>query len=299
MIGLITTATEVKVRKNWSDKMPKNIFIAAAAYLLTVGASWSDPVGNVEINIGSMAYSNTDDVVSDTLGFAGLNADLSTNYEEYLFTFDFSYLHRDVQAGVEFEDFAPEDVFALGVHAGKKFADTYVGGFVGKNRFQGFDSGSANGYVMGNIMGVEAVHEMQLGRLFAQYGDAEMVGDTGDTAFDGNYYRVGMDFDLRRGDLLFSYERGTSDAIFEDPGDYGSYERIEIIYEYPFSDRLVGVMGADLVYVDANIEDASAETNWSIGLRMPFGEQKRRNLLRTPYMPGLAAAWAETLDGIF
>ena len=47
----------------------------------------------------------------------------------------------------------------------------------------------------------------------------------------------------------------------------------------------------------ANTEDSGFDDFYSIGIRIPLGpEPGKRNNLTTSYRPGLAAAWASTLD---
>lgn len=277
--------------------------IIFGALVLIAQSVQAQPTGELELGLGISDFAHTDmfivgeEMVEDTLTSLGVAASLAANINNWNLGFDINHMQRNLGAGDNFEDQAPEGATAIGFHFGQEFGDTYYGGFIGKNRFQGFDSGSANGYVWGTLFGVEATHKMSFGKIFGQIGRAKMTGEAGDTAFDGEFLRFGVDVDLARGDILASYERGKSGGIFEDLGDSGSYERIEILYEYPINERLIGVIGTDVIHIKANIEDASAVSNWTFGLRLPIGENRRRNPLRTTYMPGLAAAWAETLDG--
>ena len=148
----------------------------------------------------------------------------------------------------------------------------------------------------GDLYGLEAEHALSFGTLFGQLGRAEMIGDLGDTAFDGTFYRVGVDIDLGEVRAIAAYEHGTSPGIFEDDGVSGTFKFVDFTLEYPFSSRVVGAVGAQFADFQANTEDLGSETTFKAGIRVPLGNSARRNNLKTPYSPGLAAAWAEVLD---
>lgn len=173
---------------------------------------------------------------------------------------------------------------------------TYYGGFIGQNRFQGDDASSANGFVTGNLYGLEVQHEAGFGNVFGQIGQADMVGDGTDTAFDGTFFMIGAEIPFAGGSAIARLERGTSPSVFEDEDDSGTYERIDLVYERQFGSRVYGSLGAEFTEFAANTEDSANETTFRVGLRIPLGSDAKRNNLKTTYMPGLAAAWAETLD---
>ena len=252
--------------------------------------------GGIEIAYGSADMGNTDDGVSGSLdGFAVAGHGV-LDVQGWQFKLDVNHVDRGIPSGEDYESYAPEDVTAYGLHIGRVLGDTYVGGFYGQNRFQGDDADVFGGHVDGSLFGLEAEHQVGFGSVFGQIGQADMVGEVDDTAFDGTFFRLGMDARLGAVNLIASFERGTSPAIFEDEDDSGTYERYDISFEYPFNERVIAMAGIEMTDFVANTEDSSSETYLKLGVRVPLGNEGRRNNLKTPYMPGFAAAWAETLD---
>ncbi len=276
--------------------MRTTIFAIALTMSFPFTAAAQDFSGGIELSFGDFEYGNSDDSESGSLGQLGAAAYASVTRGDWMATIDVNHASRDLPAGDSFEDYFPEGATAYGLHVGRNLDDTYFGGFYGQNRFQGVDAGSTNGYVTGNLFGLEFQHNASFGNVFGQLGKADMVGDDGDTAFDGSFFRVGIEMGLAGGIAIASYEKGSSPSIFEDEDDSGTYDRIDLIYERQLSSRVYGSLGVEFTDIQANTEDSASETTYRIGVRVPIGSEPKRNNLKTTYMPGLAAAWAETLD---
>ena len=151
-------------------------------------------------------------------------------------------------------------------------------------------------YSIFSAYGIEAEYRFSNYSVFAQYGRADMVGDVGDTAFDGDFMRVGFNAKIDRLDFVMDYESGRSDDIFEDSGDWGEYRTFGVELDYQVTDRVSAYVAYTDMDFDANDEDFGTDQFVSLGVRVAFGEKGRRTNLTTTYMPGLAAAWAENLD---
>jgi hypothetical protein len=206
---------------------------------------------------------------------------------------------RSVPSGEDFDDYFPETVSSYGIHAGYEFVPTfgavYVGGFYGMNRFQGDDASSQNGYVDGELYGIEAEVTFGDTAVFGQYGEAEMIGDGTDTAFDGDFYRFGAAHDFQNFSIIADWESGESPDVFEDSDDWGEYNTFSVTFEAPVNDLGYAYFSVSQAGFIANTEDEGDETRLEVGFRMNFGERSRTNLT-TSYNPGRAAAWAEVLD---
>lgn len=253
--------------------------------------------GAVGLRYGQTSFEQTDDDVEDD-GLSGFSfkGHVRADWNAWSAFADLNSVTRDI-GNEDFDDFLPEGATAYGLHVGRNFGPLYFGGFYGQNRFQGSDASSDNGYVSGDLYGLEAEYQFaRTGALFGQYGVAEMVGDEGDTAFDGNFHRLGASYGFGRFGVVADYEKGRSDDIFEDSGDWGEYEAYGIEASYQFSPSLIATIGYETTTFTANTEDEGTENTISVGLTVPFGAAGSRNNLTTTYRPGLAAAWAETLD---
>lgn len=256
--------------------------------------------GEGYLGYGSSSFTNTDDdeayAARGALSYGGVAGLEYNGFRGYI---DAHAINRSVPAGEDFDDYFPEGAAAYGIHLGYEFnpnwGSVYVGGFYGRNRFQGDDASSTNGYVTGDLRGIETEVTFGNTAFFAQFGTAEMVGDVGDTAFDGQFQRVGVAHDFDSFSVIADYERGRSDDIFEDRFDWGEYNAFGLTVEAPVTDWAYGYVTISHAGFIANTEDEGSEDRIEVGLRMNFGEQKRTNLTTT-YNPGLAAAWAETLD---
>jgi len=252
--------------------------------------------GDIGVSITSSDIFNSDDSENATLNGYALSGTARVDMDRWVGFADFNISDRDIK-GNNFDQFAPEGAKSLGLHFGYQFDSVYVGAFAGKNWFQGDDASSANGYEDGELYGIEAEYEVSSNvRLFAQLGDADMVGDQGDTAFKGQFVRAGLSATQGKLTVATDFEYGRSDNIFEDNGDWGEYTAFGINAEYQFKPRLIGTFGLSRMDITANTEDKGDETLISIGVKVPFGANYKRNNLTTTYRPGLAAAWAETLD---
>lgn len=253
--------------------------------------------GAIGLKFGQMDFDNSDDSVEeDGLDVVGLNGHLRMDWDAWSVFADVNTIRRDI-GDEDFESFAPEGATSYGLHFGRNFGNLYAGAFAGQNRFQGSDSGSTNGYVTGDLYGLEAEYKVTPAiAVFGQIGKADMVGDDGDTAFDGNFYRLGASATFDRFGVALDYEEGTSDDIFEDDGDEGDYRSIGIEGSYLITSNLTATLGYEKMDITANTEDDASESTITIGLSYAFGAQTSRHNLTTTYKPGLAAAWAETLD---
>lgn len=253
--------------------------------------------GGVGLKFGQMAFENSDDSEDvDGLNVFGLNGHLRMDWNAWSVFADVNTVRRDI-GDEAFNEYAPEGATSYGLHAGRTFGNFYGGAFVGQNRFQGLDSGSENGYVTGNLYGLEAEYKISpAGAVFGQLGKADMVGDDADTAFDGGFYRIGASYSFDRFGVAVDYERGKSDDIFEDDTDSGDYRSYGIEGSYLLTSNLSATAGYEKMDITANTEDDASESTFTLGLNFAFGAKTSRHNLTTTYKPGLAAAWAEALD---
>lgn len=256
--------------------------------------------GSVELSFGQLDYFNSDDNESDDIRSLGAAAHVGLSFGNWRATLDANHLERNVDDQADFKDEVPEGATAYGLHVGRTFGATYVGVFAGINEFQGLDSGSSNGSVDGELYGLELEHQTSFGSVFGQIGKAEMIGQTVNgaeqTGFDGEFVMMGVAANIGKGTAYASLELGRSPDLFEDPGDEGVYHVIDLEYEHPFGERVIGSVGVQLANFDDNSDvERGGETTFSVGLRVPFGSDRTRNNLKTTYSPGLAAAWAESL----
>lgn len=209
---------------------------------------------------------------------------------------DVAVYNRDIGAN-DFGSYAPEGARSIGLHFGRNFGAGYAGAFIGRNQFQSDDTASTNGYVSGKLYGIEGQYELGAATLFAQLGRADMVGDEGDVAFTGSFRRIGVSTTIDKLTLTADLERGHSPDIFENDGDYGDYQALGVAVDYQFSDRVIGTLSYRNMDVVANTEDNGFDDFYAIGVRIPLGASTgKRNNLTTSYYPGLAAAWASSLD---
>lgn len=197
----------------------------------------------------------------------------------------------------DYSSYAPEGADSFGLHFGRDFGPAYVGAFVGRNRFQGEDASSDNGFVSGGLYGLEGEYTMGSVAFFGQVGKADMVGEEGDTQFVGRFARIGVSASVDKFTFTADFEKGHSPDIFEDSGDYGDYRAIGVAMDYRISDRVIASFSYENMDIIANTEDNGTDEFYAIGIRIPFGASTgKRNNLTTSYRPGLAAAWAEALD---
>lgn len=252
--------------------------------------------GDIGASIARTDFTNSDDDYEERIDGYSLTGTLRADFGDWAAFADFAHMRRDT-IDDDFYDYAPKGASSLGLHFGRQFNELYAGAFLGKNWFQAYDTPTGNGFASDSLYGVEA--EYQFGpntSLFAQVGMAEMVGDEGDNAFDGRFARLGMATTFNALTLAMDYEFGRSDDIFEDGGDWGEYKAFGIYAEYQFKPMLIGTMSLKQMDITANTEDNADETTVAVGLKIPFGATYKRNNLTTTYNPGLAAAWASTLD---
>jgi hypothetical protein len=251
----------------------------------------------IGLKVGQLSFEQSDDGEEDDgISSVGLNGFVRMDWNAWSVFADVNSVRRDI-GDEDFDDFVPEGATAFGLHAGRNFGNLYAGAFIGRNWFQGDDADQDNGYVSGRLYGLEAEYRFSaVGAVFAQLGDAEMIGEAGDTAFDGRYYRVGGSYSFGKFGVAVDYERGTSKEIFEDEGDEGDYRAYSIEGSYDFGNNLTATLGYQTADYRAYTEEDGSESTVSLGLAIAFGDRSDRHNLTTSYQPGLAAAWAETLD---
>lgn len=286
------------------SKIGKSAFMATSlATLSLIGAGgWgamahAEMSGELGISAGGMRYSQSDDSENNSLLSYGINGHVRFMTGPWEFKLDGSWLQHKDDRG-DFDQYAPWGVGSYGIHAGRNFGPGYVGIFGGGNSFQGIDASSINGYVTGTLYGVEARYapsSIAGLTVFGQVGHADMVGESGDTAFNGNFYRVGAQAASGAYAFMLAYEHGRSSNIFEDLGDWGEYDLVTAEGRYK-AGRFIYAVGAEHGVFTANTEDNGSSTRLYAKIIIPFGEAPKANLLKTPYGPGLAAAWAEVLD---
>jgi len=257
--------------------------------------------GDVGVGIGlGQIRSSDDDGENISKNAFRLDGQVRTQVNGFAFMLDASHFGRELEDGEDYDDDAPSQASALGLHAGYMWGDHYVGAFAGRNWFQADDAASDNGTVHGDLYGIEGHFRLpnQTTTFFGQIGKAEMIGDGTDTAFDGTFVRVGMTQQLNEKlNLMIDLEYGRSPDVFEDNNDWGEYQAVGIKAAYTFRPRLIGEAGVDFMHITANSEDNGKDYRAFVGVRIPFGaDGTARSPLTTTYKPGLAAAWAETLD---
>ena len=254
--------------------------------------------GGVGLKFGQMSFEQSDDSVDESdLNVFALNGYLRYDWNAWSVFADVNSVRRDI-GDEDFDEFAPEGAMSYGLHAGRTFGSFYAGAFVGQNRFQGDDADVFGDYVSGELYGLETEYRFnEAGAVFAQVGRADMVGDDGDVAFDGNFYRVGASYQFANFGVAVDYEAGNSPDIFEDEGDGGGdYKAYSIEGSYEVRPNLTASFGYERMDITANTEDDGSEDTITLGLAFAFGPKTDRHNLTTTYKPGLAAAWAETLD---
>lgn len=256
--------------------------------------------GSVGAGIGSSKILSTDDddqVFS--VGMFMLDGQLRAEMNNWAFTIDASHFGRS-RNGEDFDSFAPSEASALGLHTGYMWGENYVGVFAGRNWFQGEEATTVGGTEYGDLYGIEGYFKIANSGtgLFAQLGKADLAGEDDDTGFKGSFVRLGMTQEVsEKLDLTINFEYGFSRDLFEDAGDWGEYQSVGVKAAYAFRPRLIGEVGIDLMQITANTEDTGNDYRAYLGLRIPFGaDGAQSSPLTTTYKPGLAAAWAETLD---
>lgn len=282
---------------NGTHNMPNHIPAAALTLLCLATAAPAQTVsGDLALGVGSTRFTNTDDDATGSRAGLAYSGHLRAQWESWSATIDLNGVNRNTGSD-DFDDYIPDSARALGLHLGRDFGTVLVGAFVGLNGFQSDDTAGGNGYRTGHLYGVEGTYALSgTMTLFAQLGRAKMVGDPDDVAFDGTFGRAGLQASFDRVTLILDYEAGRSSDIFEDSGDWGEYAALGLAAEYRFKPDLIGTLDIARTTFTANTEDDGSETTVAIGLRVPFGQAPSRNLLTTSYRPGLAAAWASTLD---
>jgi len=253
--------------------------------------------GDVSLSVGNAPLFSTDDD-EERIRESGyrLSGWLGMQFGDWRVFGDVNRFRRDID-DEDFDSYAPEGADSIGLHFGRTFGPAYAGAFLGKNRFQGEDADSTNGFLTGDLYGIEGQYDLGNVSLFGQYGRADMVGDGTDTAFTGNFGRIGISATVDKFTLTADFEKGRSPDVFEDSSGWGEYRAIGVAVDYKITDRLIASVSYENMDITANDEDNGTDEYYAIGLRIPFGASTgKRNNLTTTYRPGLAAAWAETLD---
>lgn len=275
----------------------KKLALGAAIALAAGSAQAQEFQGEVALSFGNAPFLSTDDDserLSDQAyqlsGWAG------ATFGDWRVFGDASIYKRNIGSN-DFDSYAPEGARSIGLHFGRNISTAYLGAFIGRNEFQSDDTPSGNDYVSGKLYGIEGQYELGSATLFAQLGRADMVGDEGDVAFIGSFQRFGVSTTVDKLTLTADFEQGHSPNIFEDDTDYGDYRALSVAVDYQFMDRVIGTASYRTMDIIANTEDSGFDDFYSIGVRIPLGAATgKRNNLTTSYYPGLAAAWASTLD---
>jgi hypothetical protein len=255
--------------------------------------------GDVAVSIGRAPLFSTDDE-EERLVENGFKASgwIGTSFGDWRVFADINYYDRDIGAEV-FRGYAPEGARSAGLHFGRNVGEAYFGGFVGRNWFQTtLINGEYNGFQPGELYGLEGQYDLGDVSFFGQFGQAEMIGTPGDTAFEGNFARVGVSATIERFSVTAEFEKGRSPDIFEDLGDGGGdYRAIGVNVDYKLTDRIIATLNYEQMDIIANDEDSGIDEYYGLGIRIPLGDSAgKRNNLTTSYRPGLATAWAKTLD---
>lgn len=262
--------------------------------------------GDVALSFGRAPFKSTDDA-DERLAQQAYKASgwVGTTFNDWRVFGDLNIYRRNLD-GEDYEDLAAGGARSFGLHFGRNLGPAYVGAFWGRNQFQGDNSPDFNGYVSGKLYGFEAQYDIAATGMvptlsalsvFAQAGRADMMGDGTDTGFAGGFGRLGVSASFDKLTVTVDYEKGRSDNVYEDEGDWGTYAAMGLAVDYQFHDRLIGTFGYEKVKLTANTEDNGYDEYYSLGIRIPLGASTgKRNNLTTSYRPGLAAAWGETLD---
>ena len=276
----------------------KTKICAAGVLLLAAGmANAQEFQGEVALSYGNAPFLSTDDDderLSETAyqlsGWAGVDIG------DWKVFGDIGIYRRSI-GDEDFDEYAPEGARSIGLHFGRNFGSAYAGAFIGRNKFQSDDTPSGNDYVSGKLYGIEGQYDMGAVSVFAQIGRADMVGDEDDVAFTGGFQRIGVSANVDKFTLTADFEQGNSPNIFEDEGDEGDYRALGVAVDYQVTDRVIGTVSYRTMDIIANTEDSGFDDFYAIGVRIPLGAATgKRNNLTTSYYPGLAAAWASTLD---
>ncbi len=252
--------------------------------------------GDVSLSFGNAPFMSTDDD-DERISERGyrLSGWAGTSFGDWRVFADVNVFKRDIGDN-DFDSYAPAGARSMGLHFGRNFGTAYAGVFLGRNQFQSDDTPSGNDYVGGNVRGIEGQYVFENATLFAQYGDAEMIGDLGDNEFNGRFMRFGTSVTMNQLTVTADIERGKSPDVFEDGGDWGEYRSFGITADYQVTERVIATASFESMTITANSEDNGVDDFFALGIRIPLGENAKRNNLTTSYRPGLAAAWASNLD---
>jgi hypothetical protein len=280
------------------NEMNKTVFAVALSVASLAGQVQAQEFeGDVALSFGQAPFLSTDDDderLSESAyklsGWAG------ATFGDWRVFGDVNLYKRDI-GDVDFDQYAPEGARSIGLHFGRNFGAGYAGAFIGRNEFQSTDTPSGNGYGSGRLYGIEGQYVMGGMTVFAQIGRAKMIGFPDDQAFIGRFERIGVSASVDKLTLTADLEKGSSNDIFEDNGDYGDYRSLGVVVDYQFTDRVIGTVSYETMDIVANTEDSGFDDFYGIGIRIPLGASTgKRNNLTTTYKPGLAAGWAAVLD---
>ena len=256
--------------------------------------SWS---AGLEVSYGLTARTNTDTDIENSpfYGFS-VGGYFSTKLGQMDLMIDGRFTQYNFNGEDDVYVTGPKGSGALGLHVGKDFGATYLGGFAAYGVFEGSDE---QDYMGGFIVGAEVSRGLGNGTGFAQIGYANLIGDPGDNEFIGVIGRIGYAFDL--GDkfgIILDVEGGYSADCFVDCGDQpGMYAIAGVEVAYNFSDKLSAFAQYEYINIyDENDNDTGTENNIMLGVRMAFGADSNSNLLATPMGAFKAAGWMEPLD---
>ncbi len=252
-------------------------------------------------SMSSSVYSSDDSAVWKTFGGYTYEGFVQGELAGFDVMADFSGLQRNIGGTNNWFREAPEKSSVLGLHIGRNFGSTYVGGFAAVGQQQRTRPFSEFGNMIpGTVFGLEAAFNAGPATLFGQIGNMDWSEDptdpTPDNSFIGQIYRAGASMDINdRLNVMFDIESGLSPNGFEDFGDWGQYVVAGVEVSYAFTDSASVVVGYESGTFTANTEDYGREQNLTLGLRMSFGGAGT-NVLKTPGQGFAAAGWAATTD---
>ncbi len=255
--------------------------------------SWS---AGLELGFGGSARTSTDTTIENSPFYGGsIGGYFSTELGQLNLTIDGHFTQYNMFGVTDAYVRGPKGSGAVGVHLGKDFGNTFIGGFAAYGVFDGYH---ALDYMGGGLAGVEASRRVGPGTAFAQVGYTSLIGDPNDNELVGIISRVGYSFDIgERIGVLLEAEYGSSGDCFVDCGNQpGEYWSTGVTLDYQLSDRLSAYVQYQYLHIhDFDDPDTGVESNIMAGVSMSFGAGKD-NLLSTPMGAYQAAGWMRPLD---
>jgi len=268
---------------------------AIAALLATAPATFAQVwEGSIDAGLWATSRTSTDSNIEED-PFVGtyLGGYASRDFGTLKFAIDGRAEFMDDNDVNDTYESGPLKAGVLGLHLGREYGSTYVGGFAAAGLFSGYDSDH------GHMLGLEVEHFLASGgSVYGQLGYAKAIGDEGDNEFKGYNLKVGYQNQITdRVNLGFSLETAYSPNCFEDCGNdqWGRYTAATIEAAYALNPRLDLVGAVSYASIHANDEDSAESANLYLGVRVPFGN-KPKSALRTPMGAFHGAGWMYPLD---